>query len=346
MQDALTEVDTVPVLFDQIFAALLATSGGQSFNHHLSRWGNLVATIASFWSGSACTVHVKVTLQALVAADLQLDQIRSWRCYRALSRAVDRLLSQEAELIPDEELPQCVEAVEATGNARKLHIFRALQDRKCFECPVCRSWVGNSLQLRCSMPGLFSSGHVFCRDCLRTWASMPEQLQSMISRRSFTLPCFCCVDNERPRGTILAQDLSTCGRCQCTVRPCSCSSLAKLCRDLDFRDRILKSAGFLRRFWGYVLDCPQVGCVGLACADTGVAMCFMCEHQWEPQASYLRFFFRLASHLWKGLLPDLPEGCKRCPTCQVPIEKDGGCDHMTCRCGHEFYWSSLRRYRR
>jgi len=38
---------------------------------------------------------------------------------------------------------------------------------------------------------------------------------------------------------------------------------------------------------------------------------------------------------------------KICPKCRVPIEKNGGCDHMTCRsCKYEFYWSSGKPYRK
>lgn len=29
---------------------------------------------------------------------------------------------------------------------------------------------------------------------------------------------------------------------------------------------------------------------------------------------------------------------RHCPSCQVPIEKNGGCNHMRCKCGHEFCW--------
>ncbi|KAG9014383.1 hypothetical protein FRB94_012789 [Tulasnella sp. JGI-2019a] len=39
---------------------------------------------------------------------------------------------------------------------------------------------------------------------------------------------------------------------------------------------------------------------------------------------------------------------KPCPACREPIEKDEGCDHMTCRppggCGHEFCWLCLAGY--
>eukprot|EP00741_Cyanophora_paradoxa_P021370 tig00021350_g20629.t1 len=36
---------------------------------------------------------------------------------------------------------------------------------------------------------------------------------------------------------------------------------------------------------------------------------------------------------------------KPCPRCNNAIEKSGGCDHMTCRCGHEFIWTCLCDYR-
>ncbi|KAI1099083.1 hypothetical protein F4804DRAFT_345805 [Jackrogersella minutella] len=34
---------------------------------------------------------------------------------------------------------------------------------------------------------------------------------------------------------------------------------------------------------------------------------------------------------------------KRCPSCQAPIQKNGGCDHMSCRhCGSSFSWLNAR----
>eukprot|EP00667_Euglena_gracilis_P006633 EG_transcript_6684 len=37
-------------------------------------------------------------------------------------------------------------------------------------------------------------------------------------------------------------------------------------------------------------------------------------------------------------------GIKQCPRCRTGIQKNDGCDHMTCRCGHEFCWECLTDY--
>ena len=36
---------------------------------------------------------------------------------------------------------------------------------------------------------------------------------------------------------------------------------------------------------------------------------------------------------------EIGKHCKLCPNCRVPIEKNSGCDHVKCRCGHNFWWT-------
>src|SRR5689334_20633950 len=40
------------------------------------------------------------------------------------------------------------------------------------------------------------------------------------------------------------------------------------------------------------------------------------------------------------------QNTKPCPKCESPIEKNGGCIHMTCKCGHEFCWMCMGTYGR
>merc|ERR1719220_2706248 len=65
------------------------------------------------------------------------------------------------------------------------------------------------------------------------------------------------------------------------------------------------------------IDCPKAGCVGIGYAGSDQVMCFICEHQWKPQVA------GLATTMGSLVL-------KECPNCEVWIEKNGGCDHMTC----------------
>ena len=164
VQDAATiGSERVPELFDKLLAAILATREGEKFNQIYSRWGSWPATLACFFGGCRFDVLIDFTLQELVLADVELDQIQDWPCHRDLFGAVTCLLGRESERIPDSELPQCVEAVEAMQHDRSTRQFRALRGRKRFECMVCLSWVGNSLRILCSAP---RENHTVCRDCL------------------------------------------------------------------------------------------------------------------------------------------------------------------------------------
>lgn len=82
------------------------------------------------------------------------------------------------------------------------------------------------------------------------------------------------------------------------------------------------------------VDCPQRHCVGIGYLGFDQVMCFVCEHQWDaPRRGRIVRTDDLG-----------PSELKRCPRCKEMIDKDGGCDHMTCRCGHEFSWTTLKPY--
>lgn len=82
------------------------------------------------------------------------------------------------------------------------------------------------------------------------------------------------------------------------------------------------------------VDCPMPSCVGLGYLGHDTVMCFICEHQWVSDGP---------RQLGED---DVLAGGKACPKCGAYIEKTGGCDHMTYRCGHELWWTTLASFRR
>jgi len=88
-------------------------------------------------------------------------------------------------------------------------------------------------------------------------------------------------------------------------------------------------------------ECPRHGCVGLGYRGYATVMCFVCEHQWSPDAAAPPCPFDIQNSSVE-LLPG--EAMKKCPGCGEHIIKNGGCDHMKCHCGHEFWWTTLLPY--
>lgn len=48
-------------------------------------------------------------------------------------------------------------------------------------------------------------------------------------------------------------------------------------------------------------------------------------------------FFLLVGIVKMGKIKHI--NVKRCPACQYPVTKNGGCAHMVCRCSFSFCWS-------
>merc|ERR1712232_118274 len=87
------------------------------------------------------------------------------------------------------------------------------------------------------------------------------------------------------------------------------------------------------------VDCPQPHCWGLGYLGFDTVMCFICEHQWRPDQEGAPIPSEVDVEEVMGVR------VKKCPKCEEYIEKNGGCDHMSCRCGHEFWWTTLKPYR-
>ena len=286
------------------------------------------------------TVKVSLTISELLSAAIESKQDPFWKEYQDLASIVTQALGINANQVPARSLPFCVERLERNNrdqNDEILALFRSLRQTKCFECTVCACWKDKQERVQCEHWNPWKQKHECCGECLKTWASEPGQLEKMIRSKSLTANCFFDEAGVRCSGTFSEDVLSKLETCRHIGRvTCSCSGVAKLARDLKRRRFFVKNAGWKRYFCGNVVECPHAACVGCGYGETGIAMCFLCEHQWQLTPSVSP----------DSQLSGLPPECKRCPSCRAAIQKDGGCDHMTCRCGYEFWWSSGLKYER
>lgn len=85
--------------------------------------------------------------------------------------------------------------------------------------------------------------------------------------------------------------------------------------------------------------CPEMNCVANL-SQTAVCDVLLKYKSTDLLNDYLH------EQQWQGKNDEWIERfAVRCPGCNVPIEKDGGCDKMICiRCQKHFYWSKAKTY--
>eukprot|EP01087_Luapelamoeba_hula_P018185 TRINITY_DN5837_c0_g2_i1.p1 TRINITY_DN5837_c0_g2~~TRINITY_DN5837_c0_g2_i1.p1 ORF type:complete len:737 (+),score=160.44 TRINITY_DN5837_c0_g2_i1:90-2300(+) len=86
---------------------------------------------------------------------------------------------------------------------------------------------------------------------------------------------------------------------------------------------------------------PGTNCIGVVCA-CGHAFCFACK-----QDAHLPATCNMLK-AWKTKGDDqgettnwLKANTKSCPKCGNPVEKNGGCNHISCSCGAHFCWMCM-----
>ena len=105
--------------------------------------------------------------------------------------------------------------------------------------------------------------------------------------------------------------------------------------------------------------CPQTSCGGVvrgsfkaadeslsrACVQCtcGYVWCFDCqgEPHWPVSCEISQKYVKLVKQKEEDTGKIFFVDVKKCPKCKHPIEKNGGCQHMICRCGFSFCWECL-----
>ncbi|XP_013401831.1 uncharacterized protein LOC106167576 [Lingula anatina] len=102
----------------------------------------------------------------------------------------------------------------------------------------------------------------------------------------------------------------------------------------------------VQRTQAFLGQTPCVGC------DCGATWCFDCheEAHWpatcDLAANYQKIL-KQNGHTGKNCNAGEDSylfyvRVKKCPHCSYPMQKNGGCQHMTCRCGQDFCWECLK----
>lgn len=189
------------------------------------------------------------------------------------------------------------------GTTGETHIPPACQEhlgRKAKAGPVCKTCIGASLVATIESRG---AEHTGCFECGMVWNAMyvalylPPEAMMLYSESA-----------------LRSSTLSASNFLWCPSPDCTSGGLA---------DKMSN---------GY----PHVECG--ACKARACAECKVKWHEGQSCQDYQLADSSNMSDAEKKSLEDLiKDGAKRCPRCQIPIVKNGGCSHMLCKCGSFAY---------
>lgn len=82
------------------------------------------------------------------------------------------------------------------------------------------------------------------------------------------------------------------------------------------------------------------------CYACGTKMCIHHQVRWHEGDTCREYDYRMdgtqKKKEEKASEATKKKTTKACPSCQAPIEKNDGCDHMVCKCSHNFSWKKAK----
>uniref|UniRef100_F6SPV5 RBR-type E3 ubiquitin transferase n=1 Tax=Ciona intestinalis TaxID=7719 RepID=F6SPV5_CIOIN len=209
---------------------------------------------------------------------------------------------------------------------------------------LCKLCLEDGVKLE-DMIVLKSCGCAFCLQCMRTYVEVLIRDGVVIS--------ISCPDSNCETGGIISCD---------EIEFLSQPDTYKKYKRLKFEQEVATDP---RRTF-----CPQVSCstvchvcnnsgssvstapteaVPVQCPTCHLMFCYICKAEWKPSHKCNDYTRSFGSELQKlqnrtGFSLSGPnEPIKRCPVCNILIEKDRGCAQMICKnCSHVFCWYCLK----
>jgi len=167
--------------------------------------------------------------------------------------------------------------------------------------------------------------HVFCRDCWSSYLENAFDISNSNAAVKLTCPHHECAMR------VLPPDIRQIDE-----------KYVAMWNERLFQAFLLKSENY-RSCPGpdcsTVARCESPSIAAIECPDCSTSFCFRCGCKpHEPAAcdSYEQWYRIFTSDFW------VKKNSKPCPSCHAPIEKNQGCNHMTCsQCSAQFCWLCL-----
>ncbi|KAH7730986.1 ubiquitin-conjugating enzyme E2-binding protein 1 [Aphelenchoides avenae] len=192
-----------------------------------------------------------------------------------------------------------------------------MQSASKAECSICYE-VQPLIGLKC--------GHLFCRECWNGYLACKVTSEGISTISCPQQKCEVAVDDMTALSLLQDQAVKD------AFKRYACNSFVA-------SNKCLK--------WcpapncGRIVKAPLAECRPVIC-DCGNVFCFQCTKEWHDpvDCGILKLWLKKCAddsetYNW------LSAHTKDCPKCKVSIEKNGGCNHMTCRngaCKYEFCW--------
>ncbi|KAJ8462471.1 hypothetical protein ONZ45_g17919 [Pleurotus djamor] len=185
-------------------------------------------------------------------------------------------------------------------------------------CPVCVDNVSNPWVLGCK--------HAYCTPCLRHYLTNAKD--------SDEFPVLCIGDGSR-----------------CGV-PIPLPVFERFVTPVDFQHLLEVSfTSYVNHHQQDLKYCKTPDCIQLyratrrpqtiQCPSCFSRVCSSChEDEHDGVTCDANATAKVAETLSEQWIRDL----KKCPDCHIPMEKNGGCNHMTCRCGAHICWICMKTF--
>jgi len=190
---------------------------------------------------------------------------------------------------------------------------------KEIRCEVCYETTTNYSALAC--------GHAYCNECYATYIThkINDEGHECVNARCPAEKCNLLLSGQLVTALVPEEKLDR------------YRTAANICRSFVDDSQGIK---WCRSDCGRAIR-AQTGVLGVKC-ECGTRFCFHCsedDHAPASCADLKRWLIKCKddSETFNWLVANT----KACPKCSTSIEKNGGCNHMTCRntsCKHEFCW--------